>query len=124
MNTLMKTRLVMTLSYVGVLLILALSTWATKPDAVVDNALAAALVLFIVKALPLLLFIPGLIQGGSRAAAWLCYMTLIYFIFAILFFFTKGGEFWGGLMSINCIVLFISAMLYTRWKKPEEQPSN
>ena len=121
MNKVQISRLVMNLGYISLLLVLALSTWASKPEELQGNALVAGVIFFLVKSAPLLLFIPGLIKGSSRNAAWLCYMTLIYFVFAVLFFFTKGCELWGGLMTLSTMVLFVSAMIFTRWKKVEEQ---
>lgn len=67
------------------------------------------------------MFIPGLISGSHKTASWLSYVSMIYFVLAILLMFTAGANIWGTLMPISTLVLFTATMLYTRWKKEEEK---
>lgn len=106
-------------SYAATLLVLLLSTFANAPDRQNNGAmwLAAGLILWLFKISPLLLFIPGLVKRSHKAAAWLSYVSMLYFIFAILLVFTSGAASWGWLMTLSTLILFISSMLFTRWQK-------
>jgi uncharacterized membrane protein len=117
MNTLAITRWINVFSYLWVLMTLAISTWQTKPEQLEQNILISAFILIAFKILPLLLCLPGIIKGDHKTTSWLCFICMIYFIVAVLFLFTKGGEFWGGMLSFSVITLFISSMMYTRFKK-------
>lgn len=121
MNTLKVSRVVLIGSYISLILVLLFSTLASGGEHTKETSLAAPIVLWIFKCLPLLLFIPGLISGSHKTASWLSYVTMIYFVLAILLMFTAGSHIWGILMPFNTLVLFISAMLYTRWKKAKEK---
>lgn len=101
-------------SYMALLLILLAQTYSHAPE---DGALWTGLVVWLVKILPLLLVIRGLVQKRHTSATWLSFLSMLYFIFAVLLVFTRGGELYGWLMSADTLVLFLSSMLYTRWKK-------
>jgi uncharacterized membrane protein len=69
------------------------------------------------RSLPLLLFVPGLIKKSHKAASWLAYVIMLYFVFAITVLFTQGTELWGWLLLVMTLTVFITAMLFTRWQK-------
>ena len=108
-------------SYLGLLAAIFGAVLAGGSEATKDMSIGIPIFIWAVLCIPLLIFIPGLISGGHKSASWLSYVTMIYFIGSILVFFTPKGEFWGGLMVISTLTLFISTMLYTRWKKEEEK---
>lgn len=109
-------------SYSGVGLVMLISTFASAPEQ--DSNLLAwlgtGLALWLFKISPLLLFIPGFFQRSHKSAAWLSYVSMLYFIFAVLLAFTPGAMLWGILMTLSCLILFLSSMYFTRWKKEEE----
>ncbi|WP_430462943.1 DUF2069 domain-containing protein [Thalassolituus sp. LLYu03] len=120
----MKTRyayLCMVSSYLITLLILLLSTYAAapSPDMPLWLYLLSGAGIWLFKILPLLLFVPGLIQRKHSTSAWLSYMTMLYFVLAVLLAFTPGASGWGWAMTISTLVMFLSSMLYTRWRKAD-----
>lgn len=121
----MKTKIAyisMTVTYVLTLLILLLQTFAHPPensDASATLLLLSGVIIWLFKILPLLFVIPGLIQKRQRTGSWLSFLSMLYFIFGVLLTFTSGAGLWGWLLSITSLVLFLSSMLYTRWKKAE-----
>lgn len=121
MNKLLVSRIVLLGSYISLLLVLLASTLSSGGEHTQGTSIAAPIVLWLFKCVPLFIFIPGLIKGSHRTASWLSYVTMIYFVLAILLMFTAGTEIWGTLMPLTTLVLFTAAMLYTRWKKAEEK---
>ncbi len=121
MNKLLVSRIILLSSYLGLIIVLLASTLASGGEHTEGTSVAAPIVLWLFKCLPLLIFIPGLISGSHKTASWLSYVTMIYFVMAILLMFTTGADIWGTLMPLTTLILFISTMLYTRWKKEEEK---
>lgn len=121
MNNVLISRIVLLSSYVGLIIVLLASTFASGGEHTEGTSIAAPIILWLFKCLPLLIFIPGLISGSHKTASWLSYVTMIYFVLAILLMFTAGVDIWGTLMPLTTLILFISAMLYVRWKKAEEK---
>ncbi len=84
-------------------------------DAVVKLAagapVAVALVLWLVASAPLLLFLPGLRSQSPRAAAWLSFAILLYFIHAVTVAFVPGQALYGSVYALLCAALF-SALVY------------
>lgn len=107
-------------SYASILLILLLSTFAARPDMTWGiSELLIGLFLATFKSIPLLMFIPGLKRQSEQTTAWLSYMSMLYFVFAVLLAFTPGAALWGFLMTVASLTLFMTSMLYTRWRKAE-----
>ena len=121
MNKLLVSRIILLSSYLGLIIVLLASTLASGGEHTEGTSVAAPIVLWLFKCLPLLIFIPGLISGSHKTASWLSYVTMIYFVMAILLMFTTGADIWGTLMPLTTLILFISTMLYTRWKKEKEK---
>lgn len=121
MNKLLISRIILLTSYIGLILVLLASTFASGGEHTEGTSIAAPIVLWLFKCLPLLIFIPGLITGSHKTASWLSYVTMIYFVLAILLMFTTGADIWGTLMPLTTLVLFTATMLYTRWKKEEQR---
>jgi uncharacterized membrane protein len=123
MNKLLISRIILLASYIGLIFVLLASTLASGGEHTEGTSIAAPIILWIFKCLPLLIFIPGLINGSHKTASWLSYVTMIYFVLAVLLMFTTGSDIWGRLMPLTTLVLFTATMLYTRWKKEEEKAS-
>lgn len=91
------------------LMILGLSAWQlTRPQGPIY-------VLWFIQLLPLAIFIPGMLRNNPRAYIGLCFVLLLYFIKAVEGVFSPARawiDFW--LLS-GSVVLFISAMLTSRW---------
>lgn len=56
----------------------------TLRNAPAEAALYAGLIWVLVKCIPLLVVLPGLLRGSTRAATWLCFIFCFYFPFAII----------------------------------------
>lgn len=68
-----------------------------------------------IQLIPLLLVAPGMISGSPRAHAWLCFIVNLYFIQGVLAATNPARMVFGWLEAIISLVLFIAALLYTRW---------
>lgn len=56
----------------------------TLRGAPADAPLYAGLLWVLLKSLPLLLVLPGLLRGRTNAAVWLCFISCFYFATAVL----------------------------------------
>ena len=72
--------------------------------------------IIIMKIIPIFLVLPGMIKGHARSFAWCCYIVNIYFIIGILNIFTPNMYAVGWIEVSLSFMLFISSLLYTRWK--------
>ncbi len=77
---------------------------------------------WLVKTVPLLVFLPGMLRDNLRSFIWLCFVCLMYFLVLVLRLFAMPGEIWGIAGTISVVVLFCSAMLYVRWRARELRP--
>ena len=123
MNKLKISRRLKVLSYLGLLASILGAVLAGGSEATQNMSIGIPLFIWAMLCIPLFIFIPGILSGSHRSASWLSYVTMIYFIASILVFFTPRGELWGGLMVLSTLILFVTTMLYTRWKKEEEKTS-
>ncbi|NRA25226.1 MAG: DUF2069 domain-containing protein [Oleispira sp.] len=121
MNKLTISRSLTILSYLGLLAALFAAVLAGGSEKTEGMSIGIPMFIWAVLSVPLFIFIPGLISGSHKQASWLSYVSMIYFIGSILVFFTPRGELWGGLMVLSTLTLFITTILYTRWKKAEEK---
>ena len=110
-------------SYLVTVVILLAETFSDAPESIDSGLifLASGVGIWLFKILPLLLFVPGFFSRSHKSAAWLSYVSMLYFILAVLLAFTPGASLWGWGMVFSTIVLFISSMLFTRWKKADER---
>lgn len=104
-------------SYLALLLLLLGQTYSHVPD---DAQWWQGLFIWGFKIIPLLLITRGLIQQRHTSATWLSFLSMLYLIFGVLLAFTRGGEFYGWLMTLDSLVLFMASMMYTRWKKEQD----
>lgn len=66
------------------------------------------------KLVPLLIFIPGLIQQTFRTYSWLCFVCLVYFVVVMTNAYARSQ--WSDwLMTFLVTSLFISSMMTSRW---------
>ena len=109
----------MLLCYVSLFGLLLTGTYASAPEHVKgdEDILGATLIFWLLKCIPLLLFIPGIIKKSHHAASWLSYMAMFYFVVII----ATGAGIWMWLQVLTIALMFIAALMFTRWKKAEEQ---
>ncbi len=101
-------------SYLGLMLCISLWTlWLRPPD--VDNPS----VIWAVQIVPLLLPILGLIRCIPRSYAWLCFIVLFYFSAAVVGLYQNPQDLYPWIKTLLSLMLFISAILYCRWRTRE-----
>jgi len=69
--------------------------------------------------LPLLAFLPAILMRNPRGHAWLCFVSLVYFMQGITTFIVPGKAGIGALQALLAITLFTAAMMYGRWRGME-----
>lgn len=97
------------LSWLALLLLQVADAWAMQ----------APWFIWVVKILPLLLFLPGMLKDNLRSFIWLCFVCLGYFLVLVQRIFAQPDNLLviGGLVAV--VVLFNAAMLYVRWRARE-----
>jgi len=73
-------------------------------------------IIWLVKLLPLLIFLPGMLRSNLRSFIWLCFVSLLYFMTLVEALFARPGEALPVVGTCAVVLLFISAMLYVRWR--------
>ncbi|WP_192037015.1 DUF2069 domain-containing protein [Halomonas sp. YLGW01] len=104
-----KSRRLVLISY-GIL-VAALASWALTLYQQNGN-LRSALVFL----LPLLLFLPSLIARRPRGHAWLCFVSLLYFMIGVNVAILPGVGWLGLLIAMAALVLFVASMGYARFR--------
>ena len=72
-------------------------------------------IIFILPCLTLLIFIPGIWQHKHRTYNWLCFVILLHFTVAVTNVMSPAGDRLDILQLIFSSVLFVSAMMTSRW---------
>lgn len=98
-------------SYFGLLAWLALGLiWFPPPEG------ARWWVILSVLWLPLLFFLPIIINKSPKGHAWLCFVTLVYFLQGSTTFIQPGKAMLGLVEACLALLLFGAAMMYGRWQ--------
>ena len=77
------------------------------------------LVIWLGKLIPLLIFLPGMLRDRLRSYIWLCFVSLLYFIALVERLFAVPGSALAIVGTTAVVTLFVSAMLYVRWRAGE-----
>lgn len=96
--------------YVGLLLTVVVETWWLNPPP------GSILMISAIQLIPLLLPLYGLIKRQPRASAWLCFILCFYFMSGVLDAWFQPEVLNGWLMTGFSSLLFVSAMMFTRWQ--------
>ncbi len=75
--------------------------------------------IWVLKLLPLLIFLPGMRKDNLRSYIWLCFICLGYFMILVQRIFAQPDSLLvaSGLLAV--VLLFIAAMMYVRWRGRE-----
>jgi uncharacterized membrane protein len=79
--------------------------------------------IWVLKLLPLLLFLPGMLKDNLRSFIWLCFVCLGYFLILVQRIFAQPDNVLVIVGLVAVVVLFIAAMLYVRWRARELRTS-
>ncbi len=90
-----------------------------RPDIELSSfsIIISGIVLTLVKAIPWLVLLPGLIMNSAKIMAWMSYVCLVYFIIWILAAFGENQSNLGSLGVLLTLVQFSAAALHTKLKK-------
>jgi len=106
-----KSRRAVIMSYSALLAIFALyALWQLFTG---GNAVAIVF-LWVIKTLPLAIFIPGLRARKLRTYAWLSFVSLLYFVQSVQTAFTVDARAYGILVTVIIAVLFCALVMYIR----------
>jgi uncharacterized membrane protein len=106
------------ITYLMQFVLLGMSTFTAptaKADTVYDVFVGLALTL--IKGIPWLVLIPGLIMKSKNVMAWMSYVCLLYFIIWILAAFGESQHNLATVGVFLTLVQFMAAMMYTRVSK-------
>nr|WP_314489936.1 DUF2069 domain-containing protein [uncultured Pseudomonas sp.] len=73
-------------------------------------------VILLIELVPLLIVLPGMLLGSARGHSFTCYMINLYLIKGALAAFDPNRQLFGFLEMTVSVAVFISAMLYVRWR--------
>ena len=77
------------------------------------------LLVWVIRVLPLLIFVPGMQSDNLRSYIWVCFVCLLYFLTLVerLFIAPDNPV---AILAMNSVVsLFVASMLYVRWRARE-----
>jgi uncharacterized membrane protein len=75
------------------------------------------------KLVPLFIFLPGMVRKNLRSYVWLCFVSLLYFISLVERLFAQPDSLLATAGMIAVVSLFISSMLFVRWRARELKSS-
>lgn len=99
--------------YVALLATLVVTTFVPAPVAGVSVALILS-----VKLVPLLAFLVPVFRGHNRGYIWMSFVVLIYFTQAVVSAWLSRGAPGPLLLTILCVLLFVSAMIHLKVNRP------
>lgn len=73
-------------------------------------------VILLIELVPLLILLPGMLKGSPRGHSFTCFVVNLYVIKGALAAFDSNRQVFGLLEITASIALFISAMLFVRWR--------
>lgn len=76
-------------------------------------------IIWLVKLLPLLIFLPGMLKDRLRTYIWLCFVSLGYFVALVERLFALPGNIPAAFGTVAVVTLFIAGMMYVRWRARE-----
>ncbi|WP_439136284.1 DUF2069 domain-containing protein [Pseudomaricurvus sp.] len=73
--------------------------------------------LLIAPCLSLIIFVPGILRNHARSYDWLCFVILIHFVVGVTNSMSPTAAWNDYLQTALTVILFISAMMASRWQK-------
>ncbi|MCE8031740.1 MAG: DUF2069 domain-containing protein [Halomonas sp.] len=104
-----RSRQLVLTSYVVLLLLLVWSGLAMQAG---TNPLTPILI----RALPLILFLPSIMAKRPRGHAWLAFVSLLYFIQGVMVATLPGQGILGVVEALAALALFTGCMFYARFR--------
>lgn len=79
---------------------------------------------WVILCLPLLILWPGMRKKRHRTYSWLCFVILVYFIKAVEGSLSSIASWFDFSLLILSVVIFVGAMLTSRWLQYAQLPQN
>ena len=76
-------------------------------------------IIWLGRALPLLIFLPGMLRDNLRSYIWLCFVSLLYFIALVERLVAQPSNILAAFGMLGVVTMFIGAMLFVRWRARE-----
>lgn len=73
-------------------------------------------IMWAIHAMPLMLFLPGMLRSSYRSFAWLCFVVLIYFTADVDTLMVGPPSIYAWPSLILVVVLFIASVCFIRWQ--------
>ncbi len=83
-----------------------------------------SLLVWVIRVLPLLIFVPGMQSDNLRSYIWVCFVCLLYFLTLVERLFIAPDNPVAILAMISVVSLFVASMLYVRWRARELKQEN
>lgn len=77
--------------------------------------------LIVIPCFTLLMFVPGMMKNAPRSFDWLCFVILVHFMVGVTNSMSPQAAWNDYLQTLLTVVLFISAMMTSRWLKAARQ---
>jgi len=105
--------------------VLSVLAWAVllSVQCIESWVMQVPVIIVLAKVVPLLMFLPGIIRDNLRSYIWLCFVSLLYFLVLVQRLFAQPGSVLAIAGMIAVVTLFVSAMLYVRWRARELRDS-
>lgn len=97
--------------------LLAASTFNRDDVELTSSMMLSGIVLVLIKGIPWLVLVPGLIMKHEKIMAWMSYVCLVYFIIWILAAFGAHQTGIASLGVLVTVVQFMAAAMNTRFAK-------
>ncbi|GAB3370912.1 DUF2069 domain-containing protein [Spongiibacter taiwanensis] len=101
----------MKISYFALMVALSLSTWVW-----VQEGRQPSITIWVIRILPLLIFVRGVLREDLRTLAWLCFVVLLYFVMAVTESMSPFALWINYVELALTVVIFCSATLFIRWR--------
>lgn len=98
-------------SFCTQILVLTVTTWWLH-----QVGREPSLTIWLVRIVPLLVFVPGMLRHNPRSLTWLCFVSLLYFMIAVTEAMSPLRLWINHLEVALSVTVFVSAMLSIRWR--------
>lgn len=113
-----RTKLLVFIGYYGLVVYFLINAFS-----ILASPNLSTLVIWMIQIAPLLIFLPGLHRNTLRTFGWLCFVSLFYFVHAVLVSFTPGRLVYGLIEIAFCCLLFVSLIIFIRQYRDHYQVS-
>lgn len=101
----------MKFSYFALILALSLSTWVW-----VQEGRVPSITIWLIRIVPLLIFVKGVMAEDLRSLAWLCFVVLLYFVMAVTESMSPFALWINYFELALTVIFFCSATIFIRWR--------